>query len=101
MKIRGNPFFPTEIFALCRELGVLWRELATTVNTLINAFNGIDTGGGGGGNRWGSGVDTTDDVIIDDSDSGLVLKSPDGDYWRIQVTNAGALTITNLGATKP
>ena len=103
MKIRQNPIFPTTPVELVRELSVLWRELATSLNALIVAFDGTDTGGGGGGggNRWGSGVDTTDDVIIDDSDSGLVLKSPDGDYWRIQVTNAGALTVTNLGATKP
>ena len=104
MKIRPNPFFPGEPKQLSNAIGVVWRELATSLNTLIDAFNGLDTGGGGGGgnqNRWGSGVDTTDDVIIDDSDSGLVLKSPDGDYWRVQVTNAGALTITNLGATKP
>lgn len=31
-KIRPNPFFPANIAALVRELGVLWRELATTVN---------------------------------------------------------------------
>ena len=102
MKIRPNPLFPTEAKPMSRELGVLWRELATSLNSLIDAFNGIDTGGtGGGGNRWGSGVDTTDDVIIDDSDSGLVLRSPDGDYWRVQIDNAGALVTTNLGTTKP
>ena len=103
MKIRQNPIFPTTPIELVRELSVLWRELATSLNALLVAFEGLETSGGGGGNRnrWGSGVDTTDDVIIDDSDSGLVLKSPDGDYWRIQVTNAGALTVTNLGATKP
>ena len=46
-------------------------------------------------------VDTTDDIIIDNSNSGIVLKSPDGHYWRVQVTNAGALTQTDLGTTKP
>jgi len=100
MKIRQNPIFPTTPIELVRELSVLWRELATSLNALLVAFQGLDTSGGNQ-NRWGSGVDTTDDVIIDDSDAGLVLKSPDGDYWRVQVTNAGALTVTNLGATKP
>ena len=61
----------------------------------------VDGTGGGGGNRWGAGVDTIDDVIIDDSANGLVLKSPDAHYWRVQVSNAGALTITDLGTTKP
>jgi hypothetical protein len=99
MKIRQNPIFPTTPIELVRELSVLWRELATSLNSLLEAFDG--TGTSGNSNRWGSGVDTTDDVIIDDSDSGLVLRSPDGDYWRIQITNAGALTTTNLGTTKP
>jgi hypothetical protein len=102
VKIRPNPFFPGESKPLSNAIGVVWRELATSVNSLIDAFNGIDTtGGGGNSNRWGSGVDTTDDVIIDDSDSGVVLKSPDGHYWRVQVTNAGALTITDIGTSKP
>ena len=100
MKIRQNPIFPTTPIELVRELSVLWRELATSLNSLLVAFEGLDTSGGNR-NRWGSGVDTTDDVIIDNSDAGLVLKSPDGDYWRVQVTNAGALTVTNIGATKP
>ena len=96
-KIRPNPLFPVDVKPLSRELGVLWRELATNVN----ATQDLIAGNGGTGNRFHGGVDTTDDIIIDDSDSGLVLKSPDGTYWRIQVTDLGALTITNLGATKP
>ena len=99
--IRSNPFFPGEPKQLSNAIGVVWRELATSLNSLIDAFNGVDTGDGGNGNRWRGGIDTTDDIIIDDSDAGLVLKSPDGDYWRIQVTDLGALTVTNLGATKP
>ena len=98
-KIRPNPFFPGEAKPLGNALGVLWRELATAINQIIDAINGTESTTGG--NRWRGGIDTADDIIIDDSDAGLVLKSPDGDYWRIQVTNAGALTITNLGATKP
>ena len=100
MRIRQNPIFPSSSPELVRELSVLWRELATSLNSLIAAFDGTDTTGGGG-NRWGSGVDTTDDIIIDDPDSGLVLRSPDGDYWRVQIDNTGALVTTNLGTTKP
>jgi hypothetical protein len=72
-----------------------------TQKAIIDYVASIVDGTGGGGNRWGSGVDTTDDIIIDDSANGLVLKSPDAHYWRVQVTNAGALTITDLGTTKP
>ena len=103
MKISPNPFFPDLPKPLSRELGVLWRELATTVNALILAYTGENsTGGtGAGNNRWGSGVDTTDDVIIDNASAGLVLKDTDGVYWRFQVNTSGALVTTNLGSTKP
>jgi hypothetical protein len=96
MKLRSNPIFPNALPALSRELGVLWRELATFVNSNISTTITTD-----GKTRNRNGVDTTDDVVIDDSDAGLVLKSPDGDYWRIQIDNAGSFVITNLGATKP
>jgi hypothetical protein len=43
----------------------------------------------------------TRDLLVDDSSKGLILKSPDGHYWRIKVTNAGALTTTDLGTDKP
>lgn len=33
--------------------------------------------------------------------AGVVLKSPDGHYWRITVSNAGALTTTDLGTGRP
>jgi hypothetical protein len=102
VKIRTNPLFPGESKPLSNAIGVYWRELATSLNQLVDAYLGTDSGGsGGGGNRWGSGVDTTDDVIIDNSDAGLVLKSPNGHYWRFQVTDLGALTTTDLGTTKP
>lgn len=34
------------------------------------------------------------DFEVTSSSKGLVLKSPDGNIWRVQVTNAGALTVT-------
>lgn len=54
-----------------------------------------------GGTRITKGTDTTDDLIVDDTAKGLVLKSPDGHYWRLSVDNAGALTTTDLGTSKP
>ena len=40
-----------------------------------------------------------EDLGFDDSGAGVILKSPDGHYWRVQVTNAGALTTTDLGTS--
>lgn len=36
------------------------------------------------------------DVEVLDSSKGIILKSPDDTRWRLQVSNAGALTITSL-----
>jgi hypothetical protein len=47
------------------------------------------------------GAITTDDLIVDNTAKGLVLKSPNGHYWRISVSNAGALSTTDLGTTAP
>jgi len=51
--------------------------------------------------RITKGVDTTDDVIIDSTAKGLVLKSPNAHYWRASISNAGVVTWTDLGTTKP
>jgi hypothetical protein len=49
------------------------------------------------------GIDTTDDLVVDDATQGLVLKDTQGTphYWRITVDNTGTLVITDLGTTKP
>jgi hypothetical protein len=53
--------------------------------------------------RTTKGVDTTDDLIVDNATKGLVLKDTQGTphYWRVTVSNLGALVITDLGTTKP
>lgn len=53
--------------------------------------------------RITKGVDTTDDVIINLATKGLVLKDTQGTphYWRVTVSNAGALITADLGTTKP
>lgn len=38
----------------------------------------------------------TADIEIVGSDNGLILESPDGTRWRVQVTDAGNLTTTSL-----
>jgi hypothetical protein len=53
--------------------------------------------------RSSRGVDTSDDLIVDNATQGLVLKDTQGTphYWRITVDNTGTLVITDLGTTKP
>jgi hypothetical protein len=53
--------------------------------------------------RSTTGVDTTDDLIVDASARGLVLRDSAGPdhYWRVTVNAAGALVVTDLGTTKP
>jgi hypothetical protein len=46
------------------------------------------------------GLDTEGFHIID-SDSGLVLRSPNDHYWRVTVNDAGTLVTADLGTTKP
>ena len=46
-------------------------------------------------------VDVPGDVISDNSAKGLVLVSPNGHYWRATISNAGVVTWTDLGLTKP
>ena len=50
MKIRANPIFPNTLPALSRELGVLWRELATSVNG-IGSTAEVSNGNGNGYSR--------------------------------------------------
>jgi len=51
--------------------------------------------------RITKGVDTTDDVITDNTAKGPVMKSPNGHYWRAAISNVGVVTWTDLGTTKP
>ena len=53
--------------------------------------------------RSTTGIDTTDDLIVDLATKGLVLKDTAGTphYWRVTVSTLGALVTTDLGTTKP
>ena len=70
-----------------------WQEAIRAIGTQWNTFFSID--------RMVRGVDTKDDLIVNNDATGVVLKSPDGHYWRVTVDNTGALTTTDLGTTKP
>ena len=94
--------------------GLSWDTLTGTPTTLSgygitdaqNISQKDDPNGYAGLNassRTTKGVDTTDDIIVDDATKGLVLKDTQGTphYWRVTVNNTGTLVITDLGTTKP
>jgi len=54
--------------------------------------------------KWkltGTQVVSAGDLVVGTVGKGPVLRSPDGNYWRITVSNAGALAATSLGASEP
>jgi hypothetical protein len=53
--------------------------------------------------RTTKGVDTTDDIIVDLATKGLVLKDAQGTphYWRVTISNVGAIITSDLGTGKP
>lgn len=71
---------------------------ATSQKDAANGYAGLNAS-----SRTTKGVDTTDDLIVDDATNGLVLKDTQGTphYWRVTVNNVGVLVITDLGTTKP
>lgn len=40
-------------------------------------------------------------VWVDTTTPGVVLRSPDNNYWRVTIDNAGAITTTSIGASLP
>ena len=48
-----------------------------------------------------AGLDSSSDVIVDDPTKGVVLKSPNGHYWRLTVDDNGVLATADLGTDKP
>jgi hypothetical protein len=69
---------------------------ATTEKNTANGYAGLNAV-----SRTIKGVDTTDDIITDSTTKGLVMKSPNGHYWRSAISNVGVVTWTDLGTTKP
>jgi hypothetical protein len=70
----------------------------TTNKNVVSGYAGLNAS-----SRTTKGVDATDDLIVDLATKGLVLKDTQGTphYWRITISNVGALVITDLGTTKP
>lgn len=76
-------------------------SIITGKPTTLIGYGITDGASKNGSNRMNLGVDTTDDIITDSTAKGPVLKSPNGHYWRETISNAGVVTWTDLGTTKP
>lgn len=88
-------------FAVNTTLSGFSFTLITDKPTTIAGYGITDGATKNGSNRMNLGVDTTDDIIVDNTVKGLVLKSPNAHYWRATISNAGVVTWTDLGTTKP
>ena len=92
------------------------RYFQALTGTTHNALNGLQGGTPGeyyhftsaayaalSGTRTLKGVQATDDLIVDNNAKGLVLKDAQATphYWRVTISNVGALIITDLGTTIP
>lgn len=70
-------------------------ELTTNKN-VGNGYAGLNAS-----SRTTKGVDTTDYIIVDSTTHGFTAKSPNGHYWVMTISNAGVVTWTDVGTTKP
>jgi hypothetical protein len=84
------------------------REIINSIETTLDSMQNISEkdqpNGYAGLNadaRVHTGVDTTDDVIVDDAGKGIVLKSDNGHYWRADISDLGTVSWVDLGTTKP
>lgn len=68
----------------------------TTHKDAASGYAGLSAG-----SRVTKGVKTTDYVIVDSSSNGFVMKSPNAHYWVGTISNAGAVTWTDVGTTSP
>lgn len=69
---------------------------ATSEKNAASGYAGLSAA-----SRITKGADAADDLIIDSTSRGLVLKDTDGHYWRLSVSTLGVLTAADLGTNKP
>ena len=46
-------------------------------------------------------IETENNLVIDNSSVGLVLKDTSGHYWKVIVSTSGVLSTVDLGTSKP
>lgn len=81
---------------------VAWAQITGTPTT-VAGYGISDAATLHNADRVEQGTDTVDDLIVDTSSKGLVLRDSAGPdhYWRITVNTSGVLVVTDLGTTKP
>jgi hypothetical protein len=92
--------------------GISWTNIQNTPTTLsgygitdgqnisqkdiANGYAGLNSV-----TRVDKGLTTTDYVIADTSSQGFVMKSPNGHFWLLSISNTGVISTTDLGTTSP
>lgn len=97
--VQANPVLPLAAIGYESDTGrVKIGDGISDWNTLEYSFFPLNSS-----QRSTTGVDTTDDLIVDTAAKGLVLKDTQASphYWRVTVSNVGALVVTDLGTNKP
>lgn len=79
---------------------VAWSSITGTPTT-VTGYGITDAATLNGSSRVTQGTDTTSDLIVDSTSTGLVLKDTNNHYWRIKVSTLGVISATDLGTTKP
>lgn len=71
---------------------------ATSEKDAASGYAGLNAS-----SRTTKGVITTDDLIVDLATKGLVLKDTQGipHYWRVTISNIGAIVTSDLGTSAP
>lgn len=86
---------PPEQLSAANLVTLTGAELSANKNT-ASGYAGLNSD-----SRITKGVITTDDVTVNASSKGLVLKDTDGHFWRLSVSTLGVLTATDLGTSAP
>jgi len=93
----SNASFWTDWYSKLREI---INEINTNISGLVTKASG-DLPGGYPVLDDSARINTEKDIVVNDDTQGLILKSNNGTYFRIKVSNVGALSTTNLGSTLP
>ncbi len=95
--------------------GGIWGRYTPFSGSGKSVFQNNYTGGAGGGFQFQGGAAGTDlwldvtataatfikDFVVTDNTKGMVLKSPNGHYWRETINDSGVVAWTDIGTTPP
>lgn len=93
----SNASFWTDWYTKLREV---INEINTNLSGLVTKASGDLPGGYPVLDDVGR-INTEKDIVINDEKQGLILKAPNGTYFRLTVNNGGSISTSNLGSTLP